>query len=104
MRNPWRDYLGTLTGRGVWLTRLASSDGGLELRLLSGVECMRAIGWGLQHWRDPKSVKQGGYSDTLLRSLAGNAYSAFACGPPLAASLAALGLPASELLPSAELL
>ncbi len=89
MRSPWRfPTCGTLTGHTRFLVRRQDpADGSHTVRLMSGVEAMRAIGWDLGDWRGPPGGG-GKFKDGLLRSLAGNAFSGYQAGPILAATMA----------------
>ena len=59
------------------------------IRALSGEELMLLIGWNTQMWS--KSAPASKFSENLLTSLAGNAYSAYCIGPILITALALAG-------------
>ena len=82
--SPWRTTLATITGGAVPVVRYWNR-GKAICRPLFGVEAFRAIGWSPQHWRE------GRYSDQILRSMAGNAFSGFALAPMLLVALGFLG-------------
>ena len=86
LKNPWHKHPMTLTCHTLWLLRKTGFDANITLRVLEGHELMRLIGWCDEHWR--VQVPRGGRSGQVLRDLAGNAFSGFACGPIAAATLA----------------
>eukprot|EP00969_Alexandrium_andersonii_P119474 5282577-Alexandrium_andersonii.AAC.1 len=59
---------------------------------------MALAGWGDEDWAKPLSDGDFPLTDDLLISLAGNAFSAFACGPVCASAIVAVG----ACLPSAS--
>ena len=59
------------------------------IRALSGEELMLLIGWNKQMWSE--SMPGSLYSENLLTSLVGNAYSAYCIGPVLITALALAG-------------
>ena len=65
------------------------------LRALEGYELMALAGWPRDGWTTDEPLPDR----PTCTSLAGNAFSAFAIGPMLIASIAALGIP---LLPQAK--
>ena len=77
--NPWSIVMPTLTGHSVLAMREAFLDasGGLQVkvRALTGYECMSLVGWHSTFYKDRPLPRQ-----SVLSSLAGNAFSAFACG------------------------
>ncbi len=75
------------------MVRKKQPDGSHVVRLMTGVEAMRAIGWDTGDWRTESDT----YGDDLLRSLAGNAFSCYQIGPVLAATFASFGLPENML-------
>ena len=90
LKNPWRFPLcGTITGNSKWLVRRVQPDGSTIVRLLSGVECMRAMGWDLLDWADDTAPGiDPCLNDELLKNMAGNAFSGYAFGPVVAVGLA----------------
>ena len=59
------------------------------IKPLSGVECMRAMGWDTTHWRyNPYDV----FTDSQLRRLAGNAFSGHCFAAIIAAVVATQGM------------
>ena len=95
LKNPWRRMVPTITGHSVMVCRIARSDGTLDLREVAGFELMRLIGWDDCHLKN--GVDRSEMNIALMRSLAGNAFSAFAVGPILAASFACHGSGALQL-------
>ena len=97
-KNPWKGPdLGTMVGSSKWCLRRLLTRGDLVIRMMTGIEAMRAIGWELEDWvfhagRGPASIYQNGITDELLLNLAGNAFSSYAFGPVAAATLACMGL------------
>ena len=91
---PWLDNrLMTLVGASKPVMRRRRADGTVEVRLLYGIELMAFIGW---HWDDYAEGECTMLDNATLTSLAGNAFSAFAVGPVLAATLPLLGLQVAE--------
>ncbi|CAK0799104.1 unnamed protein product [Prorocentrum cordatum] len=92
LKSPWKyPSIGTLTAHSRWLLRMP----GNKLRLMTGFECLRAIGWDFEDWT-PHSCEMAARSE-LGCELAGMAFSGFACAPLLAAVFAAMGMPSHYL-------
>ena len=92
-RNPWSFLVPTITGHSSILMRWqpeAIDEQPPLLRLLTGQELMRVMGWSQSMWA--ADTEQEMLKDTeLLTSLSGNAFSGFACGPVLILGLALAG-------------
>jgi hypothetical protein len=63
-----------------------------QVRLMHGLEAMRAIGWDLTDYLDTPCQGDAASANELLKNLAGNAFSGYQVGPILAAMTAARGL------------
>lgn len=74
--NPWKfPRLGTLTGHSTWLIRRQLENGQVTVRLMTGFEAMRVIGWDVGNWRNaPGCFFEGLMTNELLKNLAGNAF------------------------------
>lgn len=90
--SPWNPELGARTSTSRWMVRRAK-DAESTARLLKGVEAMRGIGWDLLDWNGEFQGVPNMYTEDLLYSLAGNAFSAFAFGLVIACLLAAMCAP-----------
>jgi hypothetical protein len=89
-RNPWKSVLPTMVGSSKFVIRIVDATGLLTIRQLTGVEAMRCIGWDICDWKE--DPLRAGHPDSLLRNLAGNAFSAFAVAPLIAAVVAVQGM------------
>ena len=89
--NPWSLSGRTFTSLSKPVIRKRNPDGKITIRQLHCIEQMRMIGWDLGHWRDGPNVWSSSVDSALLRSFAGNAFSAFAFTPLWSASLGAYG-------------
>ena len=95
LRNPWGTQLPTLiSGAKIIMREAIAGTTHVSVRALEGFELMQCIGWDCSEYRRVSSndaheadVLEGG----LLTSFAGNAFSAFACGPFSMVALACLG-------------
>jgi len=91
-RGPWHLKMPTLVGSGRLVVRHFEPDTGRSVCRVAEVwEEFRAIGWGLEEWRNdcPDQLKEWSQKQLILASnMAGNAYSFFHYGPTLAATLA----------------
>jgi site-specific DNA-cytosine methylase len=84
-RNPWEaDVTGTVmtTTRLLLRVRKESESRGFDLYSCTGMEAMQLMGYDRRSMKDPYAA-----SDDLFRDMAGNAFSAFSCGPILASSI-----------------
>ena len=89
---PWTPRMPTLTAHSQIVLRYtpaAQYPDNKILRLIDGVEIMRFIGWDLSDWNP--SVGNRSYTEALLRSLGGNAFSGFVVSAEVSASLAWIG-------------
>ena len=91
LRCPWSTCCPTLTSQSKLAIRYKEEEGGVVMRACEGYEVMALIGWGLEHWQTAGDGVCNDKSDLDCMSLAGNAYSAFAVGPVISASLSLLG-------------
>lgn len=81
--DPWfKDEVQTIIGSSRLVMRRRDAANVPRVRLLHGVELLAFMGWGRVDWACRTAC-----SHSTLVSLAGNAYSAFAVGPVLAALL-----------------
>jgi site-specific DNA-cytosine methylase len=93
LRNPWSiGSLKTLTGSGRYLLRRKLDDvEPAEVRVLNGVEAMRALGWDLQYYnRDTLPMPPSAHEQ--LSTLAGRAFSGYVFTAVALASMSAIGL------------
>ena len=89
--SPWfRDEMPTIVGSMKPVVRVRSPSGQDTIRCVSGVECMQMQGWDSTWFKHPEDAFQH-YKSELLVNMAGNAFSAFACGPAFAASIPLIG-------------
>jgi len=94
LKNPWvRPQLGTLTGSSRWCVRRQQTATSVpQIRLLTGVEAMRCIGWDLSFWAQLGHANlPAAVDDDLLTNMAGNAFSAYRFCPVAACVMAAFG-------------
>ena len=89
-RNPWSTMVPTLISTCSILMRWKPPGSPTRLRLLTGTELMRLIGWG-DNWWAADSCRSMKNDNTLLTSLAGNAFSAFGIGPIVMMALSIFG-------------
>ena len=93
LRNPWTPYIPTLTSHASIVMRWHPD--GYEcpmMRYLSAQEILRVVGWDDSMWTNGKPCEDA----KLMRSLAGNAFSAFAVGPIAITALFIAGLDLSS--------
>lgn len=86
LRNPWRPRPNALVGSCCVMVRIKSEK---LIRPLEGFEYMAMIGWSPCEWRRNVGDMP---SRSLCSNMAGNAFSAFALGPLVSASLAVAGM------------
>ena len=88
---PWTRLVPTITGNAhIVMRRFRISEGGaevFEVRLLEGFELMNIIGFDTCFYVPGQCLKK-----IPLSSLAGNAFSAFACGPVVLSCFVAYGV------------
>ena len=80
LRNPWKEYIPTMTAGSAIACRRVNEDSSLTLKKLHGLESFRAIGWDLGHWNGNPFQHEEVTSD-LLNDMAGNAWSSWAFMP-----------------------
>ena len=80
LRNPWKEYIPTMTAGSVIACRRVNEDSSITLKKLHGLESFRAIGWDLGHWNGNPFQHEEVTSD-LLNDMAGNAWSSWAFMP-----------------------
>ena len=74
---PWTPgLLPTLLGSSKPVIRTRTASGEVAVRMLHGQELLALAGWGVGDYLKPTSV-----AHSTCSSLAGNAFSAFSCGP-----------------------
>ena len=98
IRNPWarNGALNTLTGSSRFLLRKKSAVGeDLIVRLMTGVEAMRAMGWDVQHYHHATLPLDASQHD-VLATLAGRAFSGFSFAALASCAMAAIGLNLQE--------
>ncbi len=89
--DPWCNHFPTIIGSAKLVMRRRSKTGVPQVRPLLGRELMAVVGWGRDDYSRGTSVAHDPHEEhNLLTSLAGNAFSAFAIGPALAATLCML--------------
>ncbi len=101
LKNPWREFPNTITGNSKVAVRILMPGGTSEFRPLESFEVLSLIGWSFA-WFNPDGVMP---QHALCVSLAGNAFSAFACLPAALTLLLASGMPdtfESPLAPSSD--
>ena len=92
-RNPWLGPLiFTFTGTSVPVMRRREidihGDPTVKIKALTGKEMLQVTGWDISQWQ-PSALTA--CANSIERSLAGNAWSAFACAPLMAAVISVLG-------------
>lgn len=92
LRYPWCGSPRTITGQSKIVMRTAQAGVPSSVRLLEGWEVMALIGWSPNMW------KKGGpfVQPEVMCNMAGNAFSGFAVGPVLVATLALMGRPSTS--------
>ena len=80
LRNPWKEYIPTMTAGSAIACRRVNEDSSITLKKLHGLESFRAIGWDLGHWNGNPFQHEEVTSD-LLNDMAGNAWSSWAFLP-----------------------
>ena len=86
-RSPWKKVAPCLTSKSVICMRYWQKDQVIT-RPLTGVESLALVGWDSAFYRGGSA----GVSESCLRSLAGNAFSAFAVAPMLLVVFSGIGL------------
>lgn len=95
---PWvSDRMMTIAGPTRAVMRSRSSSGQPVLRTILGRELLAMAGWGRTDFKQETRI-----DNTTLSSLAGNAFSAFACGPVLLACMSTLFLDESDARTTAQ--
>ena len=90
LKNPWAAHASTITSKSRFAIRIRSTttaEFGSWIRPVEGFEAMAMIGYGLDLW--DTDVQLPSYEMAI--SLAGNAFSAYSCGPALIALLGVAG-------------
>ena len=89
LKCPWRTYIPTLTSLthmvARCLVKVDEDEPTLVLRRVHPIECMRVMGWDLEHFRNPPfgwygvpgEHKEHLLDDSLLQDIAGNAWTAW---------------------------
>lgn len=86
-KSPWRPVCGTLVSGSIIVMRETSDIGISSVRVLHGLEHMALIGWDFRLWRRASIPGH----DTMV-SMAGNAFSGWACIPILVSALCMPGI------------
>ena len=90
LTNPWSRRFPTMTGQSAMAMRSMDKlmdQAVVRIRLLEGIECMALAGWDHPLYNLELNIPPG----PVLTRLAGNAFSAFACGPFAMMGIAAAG-------------
>ena len=86
-KDPWKSQIHTMTGHSNIVIRFRTGPhGATNLREILHFELMRIIGWDVGNWAS--GVDRSRWDLDLMRSLSGNAFSGFACGPVLCGMVA----------------
>jgi hypothetical protein len=89
VHSPWRTVCPCIAGSSKIIVRKLC-HGTLVLRLLNPIECMRIMGWDLDHWKNQVAPWSDNVTPSLVMSLAGNAFSAFAFTPVFSSAVGAV--------------
>ena len=91
LKNPWRQFPNTITSGSKVAVRILRPGGSSEMRPLESCEVLALIGWSFNFFMPGRDVPH----HALAVSLAGNAFSAYACLPAALALLLAGGMPST---------
>ncbi len=98
LKNPWQEYPSTVTATSKFAVRY-SRNGCTVVRPLESFEVLGLVGWSQSFFKPGASYVP---SHDVAVSLAGNAFSVFACVPATLALLVAAGTPSTEPRPESE--
>ena len=90
LQRAWSSHMRTLTGSSRYLMRRQEVSGGrVQVRMLHGVEAMRAMGWDLCHYAP--AAGPDSHDHDVLCTLAGRAFSSYTFSAVAMALMAAIG-------------